>query len=123
MSISLLPRELPPLAFVWTSSKLLVLDSLLVNSVKLNLLVAVLEVDRRLSAFGRIPPSSDTLLGVPVDISRLAMPGVSCGVLLVLWFGFGRLLACAVCGRIGGDCGIWVLVTGGRPDGEGGAGS
>jgi hypothetical protein len=34
---------LVPLAFVWTSNKLLVLDNLLVNSVKLNLFVLVLD--------------------------------------------------------------------------------
>lgn len=59
ISTSQLPRLLPPLAFVWTSSKLLVLESLLVNSVKLNLLV--LEVDWRLSTLGRRVPSSEGL--------------------------------------------------------------
>lgn len=54
-STSLLRLLLPPLAFVWTSNKLLVLDSRLVNSVKLNLLV--LELDWR----GVV--SSGTLLG------------------------------------------------------------
>jgi hypothetical protein len=71
-STSLLLRELLPLAFVWTNSKLLVLDSLLVNSVKLNLLVAVLEVERRLSPFDLNEESSDTLLGGAVN-SSLAM--------------------------------------------------
>ena len=42
---------------VWTSSKLLVLESRFVNSVKLNLLV--LEEDLRLSMLGRTVPSSD----------------------------------------------------------------
>ena len=75
----LLPRELPPLVFVWTSSKLLVLESRLVNSVKLNLLV--LEVDSRLSALGLVGASSEALLD---DISRFARAAASWGVLCVL---------------------------------------
>src|SRR5688572_7508330 len=50
-------RLLPELALVWTSSKLLVLDSRLVNSVKLNLLA--LDEDCRFSTLGRTVPSSD----------------------------------------------------------------
>lgn len=57
ISTSLLPRLLPPLVFVWTSSKLLVLEILFVNSVKLNLLV--LEQDWCLSPLGRRVPSSE----------------------------------------------------------------
>lgn len=97
MSISLLPRLLP-LAFVWTSSKLLVLESLLVNSVKLNLLALV--VDSRLSAFGREVPSSEALLDA--DISILVMAAASWEVLCILCDALGRLLALAVCGRTGG---------------------
>jgi hypothetical protein len=58
-SVSTLPRRLSPLVLVWTTSKLLVLESRLVKSEKLNLLE--LEPDRRLPA-SSCPNPLSTLL-------------------------------------------------------------
>jgi hypothetical protein len=77
---------------VWTSSKLLVLESRFVNSVKLNLFV--LEEDFRLSMLGRTVPSSDVRFMAAVaaretpDISVAfdGMGGLD-GTELTAWFG------------------------------------
>jgi hypothetical protein len=98
-SISLLRWLLPPLAFVWTSNKLLVLDSLLVNSVKLNLLV--LELDWR----GVV--SSETLPGTATaPISMLKEEG-KYWMLWDLCDMSRRIFSWAVCGRAGG---VWTRV-------------
>lgn len=118
-STSLLPRLLVALAFVCTSNKLLVLESLFVISLKLRRFV--LEVEARLSVLVRRPPSSAGFPGI-TGKSRAVGVGRRCGVLCVRWAS-GLLLAWAVCGRAGGagDVSIasawklrWFLETAGR---------
>lgn len=84
-SISLLPRLLPALTLVWTSSRLLLaLDSLLVSSVKLDILA--LEPEWRFSPRRLSPPDAVCLalelgftgrLPLPLMVPRAADPGRS----------------------------------------------
>lgn len=93
-SNSMLSRLLPPLALVWTRSKLLVLERRLVNSVKLSRWA--LEADTRFSPAGRGGPSSDDVLPAEgTGTSDLSL-GIMYGWLCVRWLTVGRTLECAV---------------------------